>query len=524
MLVLQVPPVQANVVMSAHYESKGKMSSLSFAGQLKNLKPERVWEIFEEISGIYRESGPDEHNRENNKEISNYLVDKLKPLGFKVEQTKEGSGKYNIIATRNVDKENRDAIILQAHMDMVCISDNKDPRKPIILNIDGDFLKANNRTLGADNGIGLAAALAIAEDPKFKHLPLQIVFTVDEETGMYGAAAMKASDLYGKTLINMDSETYGEITIGCAGMHTFKEIRNVPLEEIGNNNNRKLTVSLKEATGGHSGVDINKGRLNPLKALLKELSNYPDVRITSITGGDKSNSIPREGIAEILVPENKLNETVNKLTDALNSIKETQKETDPHLKVSITTEKENESPRTKVLTPDFQSKLLDILGNQLHTGMKSIYKNGDTKTSQNLGILNLNDGQMELAVSMRSSDVSEKDEMFSKTTTQLSELFGEKIKPFNSSPIWQPKENSDLTKLAIEAYKQLGVKDPRVYTCHGGLENAQFAKKNPEIDQISVGPDIFDPHTTKERVRISSVDKFYTFVRLLLEKLSNKEQ
>jgi dipeptidase D len=521
MLVFQQLPAQPGLVMAAHQLNGAKqMSSITFAGHLKNLEPARVWEIFEEITKIYRESGPNEHSRENNKEISNYLVNKLKPLGFDIQQAQEGAGKYNIIATRNVDKNKRNAIILQAHMDMVCISDDKNPKKPIKLKIDGDYLRANNRTLGADNGIGIAMAIAVAEDPKFSKLPLEIIFTVDEETGMYGAAAMNAGDLYGNKLINIDSEKYGEITIGCAGMDIFKEIRKVPVEPINSTDYKKITLSIKDAQGGHSGEDINKDRLNPIKAALAELNNYKDIRISSITGGEKPNSIPREVTIELLAPQKTANIIADNLINSLNSLKDNYKKTETNLKVNVQTESKNTPAETVVLKEDFQNKLLNILGKQLHSGMKSVYENGDTKTSQNLGILNLKGKDIELAVSMRSSEEDEKKELFNQTTAQLSELFDEPIKPFNSSPIWQPKHDSALTKLAAEAYKEIGIEKPRVYTCHGGLENAQFAAKKPELDHISVGPTIHDPHTVNERINIPSVENFYKFLQLLLQKMS----
>lgn len=505
---------------SVNSKNKAKtMSAISFAGELKNLKPQRVWELFEEMTKIYRESGPTATNRENNKEISNYLVDKLSKLGFEIEQVQDGSGKYNIYASRNLNKEKNNAIILQGHTDIVCISDDKNPNKPIKLNIDGDILRANNRTLGADNGIGLAIALAIAEEPKFKDLPLQIICTVDEETGMYGAAAMKPEDIKGHYLINIDSEKYGEVTIGCAGMDTFKETQPVKMQPIGDNNHKKVTIELLNATGGHSGEDINKGRINPIKLMLSELANLKDIKLISITGGDKANSIPREVKVELLIPEANSKELINQLTTNLNNTKVKQAEADPNLTIKVDMEDSNAASKTKVLDKDFQNKLLTTLGKEMHVGMKSVYENGDTKTSQNIGIINLENGKINLEISLRSSDEKELVEMHNTSCAQLSNLLDKKVVPFNSSPIWEPKLASNLTKLAKQAYIELGKKNPKIYTCHGGLENAQFAQKRPDIDQISIGPDIFDPHTVNERITISSVEKVYKFMELLLEKI-----
>ncbi|MGD9581471.1 MAG: beta-Ala-His dipeptidase, partial [Vampirovibrionia bacterium] len=509
--------VRANTDVSSRYGAKS-MTAISFSGELKHLKPQRVWELFEEMTKIYRESGPSEHSRENNKEISDYLVDKLANLGFEVEQVKDGAGKYNVFAQRNLNKKADNAIILQGHMDMVCISDDKNPKKPIKLNIEDDILKANNRTLGADNGIGLALAIAIAEEPKFKDLPLQIICTVDEETGMYGAAAMKPEDIKGQYLINIDSEKFGEVTIGCAGMDTFKEIQPVKTVSISSDSYRKLSISLSNATGGHSGEDINKGRINPIKTMLSLLADVEGIKLISMAGGDKANSIPRDVSVELLVPESKAQFIKDEFDASLSNIKEQHKQYDPKLTVETSLSESNVSSDTQVIDSQFQNKLLSILGKQMHVGMKSVYDNGDTKTSQNIGIIDLKDGKIELQISMRSSDSKEIKEMHNKTCGQLSELLDKKVVPFNSSPIWEPKLASNLTKLAKQAYIELGAKNPRVYTCHGGLENAQFAQKRPDIDQISIGPDIYDPHTVNERVTISSVDKIYKFIELLLSK------
>lgn len=550
MLTITPMPVTQQINAPLHYNNQRKnISAIAFNGQLSNLNPQKVWDIFEDITKIYRESGPSDTSRENNKEISNYLLNRLQKAGFEVEQTKDGDGKYNIIATRNVDKLNKNAIMLQAHLDMVCISDNKDPKKPIQLIQEGDFLKANNRTLGADNGLGLAIMIAIAEDPKFKDLPLEMIATVDEETGMFGARATDPAKLYGQYLINIDSEKLGEVTVGCAGINTFNEHKKISMVPIGDNKHKKITLAIKDAQGGHSGEDINKGRLNPIRAAVSALNDISDVNLISLSGGEKHNSIPKEVTVEMLVPESNADQVTKQLGESLNTVKEQYKESEPNLKYNLSISKGDASSSTLVVDKEFQNKFLKILGKDLQVGLKTVYENKDSKTSQNLGIVNLNvekggfikrllnnlisriktflhikqQRELELNVMMRSADPEEKQDQFTKTSEQLSELLGAGHKIVSdSSPIWTPEYNSNLAKLADETFKKLGISKSEQKTCHGGLENAMWAVKNPQIKQISVGPDIFEPHTIQEKVKISSVEKFYTFMEKFLQDINDQ--
>ena len=539
MLPLASLPVYNNVKVVEHKESRPKyMTALSFAGNVtKDLEPKRVWEIFEEITKIYRPSDDGPYG-ENCKEISNYLKEKLENSNFKVTQVlNEGPGKYNILAERNVKGKN--ALILQAHMDMVAVADgpteaDKDIKKPIKLHIEGDLLKANSRTLGADNGIGLAYAIAIAESDKYKNLPLQIIATVNEETGMYGAVAIKPEDIKGQYLINIDSEEYGEITIGCAGMNLFETTKNYDTKPVGSNDYKKITITIDKARSGHSGIDINKGRINPIRAILEELNDLSkdtNLRMISIEGGSKMNSIPIKAEAEILVPAADADRVGLKLAETLKSLKKQHKSSDPDLVTNLKTDSKNADPKTNVICEDFQEKLLRIMGNKLQVGCKSTYDDGNLKTSQNLGILKVKDGKIYTSILMRSSDKTEKADLESQTSKQLEELFGEKIVS-DPSPIWEPKIkkgaggkdtlDSKLAQLAIQAYKEMGIKNPPAQPCHGGLENAQFANKVENIDQISVGPDILEPHTVQEAIRIPTVQKFYDFLTKLIDKVAKE--
>ena len=521
-----------------------KMSPILFAGQVtKDLEPQKVWSLFEEITKISRGSDPEAWG-ENNKEISNYLKDKLENAGFKVIQMLDDArGKYNLYASRNVDPAKRNAIILQAHMDIVNVSADGNHEKPIQLIIDKDLndkpdiLRANDRTLGADDGIGLAVALAIGENDKYKDLPLQIIFTVNEENGMHGAKAMKASDFMGNYLINLDSEEFGEIIIGCAGSYDFKVDKAIPVEKTNNNNYHTITFSINDAKGGHSGCDIHKNRINVIRAateLLLKNSQYFNFRIKAINGGEKRNSIPRNVSIEILSPPGESEKLLKTISKQLSDIQKSQKQFSPEMKVSINLSDDNVSEETLVIDKSFQDRFLKVIGKDLQVGAMSFYDENNVKTSQNLGLLKLDNGNLFISALMRGSDQKEIEALKDQTVSNLSFLYGDKIKPISSYPIWQPKveknssgnENvsSKLALLANQAYKETGVSKPKLVTIHAGLENAYFAdlftKNNLDVDQISVGPDVCNPHTDKEFVRISSVKGFYDFINNLLDKLS----
>jgi dipeptidase D len=517
----------SKVGFSSNFQSQiitKNRNEIAFKGAVADLEPKEVWKHFDEMLPIYRESGHCE-------EISNHLAKKLTGYGFDVKQEPDGTGQFNVIATKNADKGK--PVILQAHMDMVGVSNDGNTQKPIIPIIEGDKLRANDRTLGADNSLGLAMGLAIAKkttnDSRFKDLPLKIIFTTDEEVGMIGAKALKKEDFAGsKYLINLDSEESNIITTGCAGIDLFEELKAVPMLEIGDNNHKKISISVENATGGHSGCDIHRGRINPITAVLSGLNkiNSEDnnsIKLMNIEGGKVFNSIPTGVNAEMLVPQEKLNDVVSQLNADLEILKEKHKETDPKLSFNIKTDDSNATSNTKVVNPEFQTKLFKILGKDVLSNVESLYPNGDPKTSQNIGILKLRSygiyDDLNFSVMARSSDDNERAGLKSKTSSQLSELLDKDVKPVASLPIWQPKLNSPLTNLAVEAYKKLNNTAPIVQVCHGGLETANFAEKCPELDQISIGPDISGPHSTQESTVISSTGKSYKLLENILLRL-----
>ncbi len=478
---------------------------LAFKGDLENLEPKDIWNNFEEISKIYRESGHCE-------DISNFLEKKLNQSGFETYKETNGIGKNNIYASRNINANN--AVILQAHMDMVAISDDNNPKKPIKLKKIGDRIYANKRTLGSDNGIGLATALAVAQNPKFKDMPLKIIFTVDEETSMNGAKAVKAEYLAGKYLINLDSEEYGIVTNGCSGNNTYNVEESIPFTPLNKKNYKKVNIDISHASGGHSGEDIGKGKLNPLKSLLEELNKTDNIHIVSINGGDKFNSIPRSAKAEFLMSQSQFKGFSQRINKFFKNIREKHCKTDPDLQTALSISKEYVRPNTKVLQKKFQDKLLKNFSEKLINGVLSRDMHGKPRTSQNLGVLNLGDGQISLSIMERSSSKGEDKQLTTHTQKLLKDTFNKNYSPSDISPIWEPKVNSTLTQKAIRAFEKQEGQKPKISISHGGTENCMFEDKIKE--QISIGPNIEQPHTINENVSVSSVQKLYKFLGDLL--------
>lgn len=483
-------------------------NKVSFKGTLKMLEPQKIWSNFDDISKIYRESG-------HCQEISEYLKKRLLKSGFEVLQKEDGT----ICASRNVNKTKNNAVILQAHMDMVAISEDKNPRKPIEMNIKDGWLYANNRTLGADNGIGVSTILAVAEDSRFSKYPLEMIITTDEETSMLGAQKLKSQDFYGKYLINLDSEKLGVITKGCAGIASFHVNEKIPMQTMNSSDFQKITIQIAGAKGGHS-AEIKPDSFNPIQALIRELINK-DVKISSISGGERQNAIPREATAEILVPKVGSAQFESGLMYELKNIILPNKRNNPELVCSVSSQS---APfNSTYIEPEFQKKMLASL-NSVPTGLMSKFEdNGSTKTSQNFGVLNVKDGEFQAQIMGRSSDIKEGEDLENKTSKVLSNLFGKEISVSDTDPIWQPKNNTMLESIAVKAYSEVSDgSTPLIQVEHGGLEPATFAQIKPDIEQISIGPTIESPHSVKERVKTDTVLPFYNWLSRILDMLSNK--
>lgn len=506
-MIPAVPPTQ---VVVAHVPKE--FNQVSFKGNLKFLESHKIWSNFEEITKIYRESG-------HNGQISKYLKNRLQRAGFTVVQ-KRGDG--TLCASRGVNKAHNNAIILQSHMDMVGISSDGNPRRPIVLNMKEGWLYANDRTLGADNGVGMAAMLAVADDARFKKFPLEMIFTTDEETTMHGASILTPKDFYGRYLINLDTEKYGTVIKGSAGISEFDVSEKIKMHAINDYSFERISVTLNGARGGHSAC-ITPDSINPIKVLLSELQNKKVIKLVSLSGGERFNAIPREASADFLVPKNEAKWIIKALRENLEKLKQEKSLTNPDFEYLIFAQ--NANPGTKYVDPEFQAKMFEAM-DAVPTGVLSKFEKDSTgrecyKTSQNLGVLNVSGGKFQAKIMGRSADEKEGKELQAKTSAILSELFGKKIAVTDTGPIWQPQAKSLLQDAAVSAYGSISDGGRPIVTVeHGGLEPSIFAKKKPNLQMISIGPTIEEPHSVTERVQVDTVLPFYNWLSKIIELLN----
>lgn len=499
------PAIPPPVVQVVAYAPKA-FCKYNSKGEYRVLESHEVWTKFEEISSIYRESG-------HNEEISEYLKKQLTGYGFDVEQKKDGT----ICASRCLNSAKDNAIILQAHMDMVGISADGNSKKAIKMHVKDGWLYANDRTLGADDGLGVAAILAVAQNPKFKEIPLEMIVTTNEETGMDGARNLIAEDFQGKYLINLDSEESGIIIKGCAGINQFSLDEKIKTQALQSDGYEKVTVKLSGARGGHSAT-IKQDSLIPLEILLPLLKDTQNLKLVSLSSGERYNAIPRNAELEFLIPKADAEIVVEALKKYLSKTKEENCANNPNFDFSIDTQ--DAVVGTKYVQSELQAKIVDAL-EEIPTGLMSKFSdNESTKTSQNLGVLKIADGSFHIQIMGRSADKKEGEELRDTTAQILSKLFDKTIKTTDSTPIWQPKPESLLEKVAVDAFCELNSSvKPIVKVEHGGLESAIFTQKNPNLEQISIGPTIEEPHSIQERVKIDTVVPFYEWLSLIIEKL-----
>ncbi len=477
-----------------------------------NLQPESVFYYFEEISKVPRPSKKEEK-----------IIAYLKEFGAKhnLETLVDEAGNVLIKKPATPGKEKLKTVILQSHVDMVC-EKNSDVvhnflTDPIEIVIDGDWMKANGTTLGADNGIGVATELAILATNDIEHGPIECLFTVDEETGLTGAFALKEGFLSGEILLNLDSEDEGEIFIGCAGgMDSVGEFHysevSVPEGYF------FFRVGVSGLKGGHSGGDIHLGRGNANKILnrfLSQVATKYDMYLCEINGGNLRNAIPREAYAVCAVPYDDkesirvdLNIFTADMENELGSI-------EPDMKLTL----ESDHSRNKAIDKDTTARLLKTLY-ALHHGVYAMSHDipGLVETSTNLASAKMKEGNIiKIETSQRSSILSSRDDMAATVRAAL-ELGGAKVSFGHGYPGWKPNPNSEILKVAEESYKKLFGIEAQVKAIHAGLECGLFLDKYPYLDMISFGPTLRDVHSPDERLEISTVDKFW---RHLLDILAN---
>lgn len=481
------------------------------------MEPVSVWGIFEEITKVPRPSKKEE-------KIRAYIKDFA--TAHKLQYKEDEAG--NILVSRPATPGcgNAPAVTLQAHMDMVCdkvegvkIDFDKDPLKPYI---DGDWVTAEGTTLGADNGIGIAAALALLTEKELPTGPVEALFTVDEETGLGGAKALKDGFISGKYLINLDSEEEGEIFIGCAGgADTTATFVHNPMMSPPNYHFMKISVSgLK---GGHSGGDIHLGRGNAIKILSRFLCPAMDkynMVLASFEGGSLRNAIPREASAVIGVPA----DNRERITVELNMYAATVREELQGVDEDFTMQWESVEPCKVAMDRQTSFVLLNTLNACPHGVISmSAEMKGLVETSTNLAsVKKSGENRIIVSTSQRSSVDSMKEAIVG-SVESLFMLAGAKVSHGDAYPGWRPDRKSELLKIAVDAYKEsFNDKKPQVKAIHAGLECALFLKKYPSLDMISIGPTMADVHTPDERMHIPSVERFYTFLKAILVKVAEQ--
>lgn len=478
------------------------------------LKPQEVFHFFEEICQIPRPSKKEELIRAYLREFATE-----RKLTFKEDHI----GNILISKPATAGYEDRQTVILQSHIDMVCEKNNDTvhdfDKDPIQTYVDGEWLKAKGTTLGADNGIGVATELAILDAKNIEHGPIECLFTVDEETGLTGAFELQAGFMEGTILLNLDSEDEGELFIGCAGgagtTATF------PLkQEAAPANHTFLKVTVKGLTGGHSGDDINKDRANANKLLnriLMKIAKQSDLKLAAIDGGNLHNAIPREAHAIFGIPttDKAAIETLIPTLEA--DFRNEYAVTEPNLAVIVET-----AQATSVMEKDSMMRFLHAIY-AVHNGILAMSQDmpGLVETSSNLASIKMKEEGIVVVTSQRSSILSSRKNM-SQMIRSAFILGGATVTTGDGYPGWKPNTNSDILKVTVESYIRLFGVEPKVKAIHAGLECGLFLEKYPHLDMVSFGPTLRGVHSPDERMLIPTVEKFWLHLLDVLKHIPQK--
>lgn len=477
--------------------------------EIKNLAPELVWNIFDQITKVPRPSKKEE-------KIRQWLVDFAKQ--HNIEYHLDATGNILMRKPATPGYEDHQTIVMQGHIDMVCEKnsgvDHDFENDPIETIIDGDWVKANGTTLGADNGVGVALSLACLIDDSFQHGPLEALFTYDEETGLTGANAIEEGFMTGKVLINLDSETEGQIFIGCAGgMDTVGLFHYTPAPAPKDLYYAKVKVS--GLLGGHSGGDIHLQHANANKVLARFLTTQPDAVLAAIHGGNLRNAIAREAEAVIGIPYSSKDNVVAELNQFAAIIEGEVGDIEKGMKLTIETV---DTPET-VIEKEVADRLIKALIVCPH-GVQGMSRSmpGLVETSTNMASVKMIEpGVIKVETSQRSSVESEKRAIAQAVATTFS-LAGAEVKQGSGYPGWKPNTNSPIMKVCADTYRDLYGKEPEILAIHAGLETGLFLTKYPYLDMVSIGPTMEGVHSPDERLYIPSVGTFYAYLKEVLSR------
>lgn len=474
---------------------------------IKNIEPKKVFKWFYELNQIPRCS-------DNEKEASDFLVSFAKKRNLEVFQDKA----LNVIIKKPATKgyENLDPVIIQGHMDMVCVKgkDSKHDftKDPIEMIVEGDILRANDTTLGADDGIAVAFGLALLDSDDLEHPPLEILITTSEETGMDGVHALESTNLQGKTLLNIDSEEEGVFLVSCAGggtQITRFHIERDLVEKDG------LEVTIRGLKGGHSGMEIIKQRGNAIKLMGRILDTsrrVSDLTLVKFTGGIKHNAIPNQACASFITDD--INAVKESIVDFAEKLKEEYRIEEPNLSVDISEIRVKESYKKEL-----SENLIDYIM-MVPDGVMYMSKDiqGLVQTSLNNAIVEEKDDFIEIVASVRSASSTSLREVLN-TLKIIAKRTGAQAIEEGNYPAWQYEEDSKIRDKALEVYKDLFNKEAEVSAIHAGLECGLLKEVLPDTDMISFGPNLFDVHTEKEHMSISSAERVWKFLVALLKSL-----
>ena len=475
---------------------------------LSGLEPKAIFAFFEQLCRIPHGSG-------NTAAASEWAVDFARQRGLRYRQDEVG----NVVIWKDASPgyEDHPPVMLQGHLDMVCVKDSGVSHDfltdPLDLYIDGDWVKARGTTLGGDDGIAAAMAMAVLDDDSIPHPPLEVLLTIDEETGMTGAREVDGSDLRSRCLINIDSEAEGIFTVGCAGgarSDLTKTLSAVP------GNGKLCILTIMGLHGGHSGVDIDKGRANANKLLADCLAQLPTLRLISFHGGEQDNAIPVQAAAKVLIADGDVERAQASASDWLERAKAEYPKDDQFV-LSFTWA--NEDNPIEALSEEDTQGVLRLL-QDAPNGIQSMEPElpGQVHTSLNMGVVRLEEGEFRATFCVRSSSGAEKAKLFDRLRT-LAEANGAVYGQHGEYPAWEYRKESRLRDTMIRVFEKQYGRKPVVETIHAGLECGLLSEKLPGLDAVSIGPNMKDIHSTRERMSIASVQRTWAFLLEVLAQL-----
>ncbi len=481
---------------------------------IKHHKTKLILDLFEEISAIPRCSKHEE-------KICAFLLQWAEKNGLQSKKDKVGNVLIKVPASTGY--EGSGAVVIQGHMDMVCEKTADSPhdftKDPIRFVYDGEWLKADRTTLGSDNGIALAMAMVLALDKEAVHPPLELLFTVDEETGLTGANALQADFIEGKILLNIDSEDEGVFTVGCAGGRDTHISLALQYEDAPPG---FIMARLKTGgmSGGHSGININDERANAIKILARTLMRIKaefDLRLADISGGTAHNAIPRDAWADIFIPRDNFKAIEKTVADMEEVFRHEFKKIDPDLKISL--ELQPETMGKRPLNSEDSARIVDLIIALPHgvaamsTEMKEL-----VETSNNLASAKIANSKIDIVTSQRSSVMSRLDALTWRIEA-IARLAGAQAVSGSGYPSWQPNLQSPLLARCKDVYRKLFGREPHVEVIHAGLECGIIGDKKAGMDMISFGPTLKNPHAPEEKIHIESIGKIWDFLVELLKSL-----